>query len=383
MNQLQKYTWLIGLAVMTGGLMPAHSYAKDMAQESSTHSTKITGSLKIKSEFALADEEARKSNKYTFKIGSAEIGLKKTFPWGKDTVEFVIQSKILKYPFKPLGIKKVYVDHKNFIVGLTNSNFCDPSAELATLIGSPVGTASARVVKVGWKDRLQKGLSYGIAAEKAKELNDSDPMARHGKLLPNVVYKGLLPAVGAHMKYEEAFGYLRVSALLRPIDHNPKEETHYKYAWGVNLTGTLNIIPEQTSLKIGGIYGMGIGSYLTVPHKEQLLDTDGYNSEEKLVLVGARGGYLGLEHRWLPKLRSTLALGIIDTADSKEREKNVPESLHNSCFKQARYASVNLTYHPTENLTLGAEYIYGKTSMLADEDIPSRHDIGLAVKFKL
>lgn len=364
MKQLQKYTWLIALAVVVSSLISTPSYAYGMEEENEIDGFKVTGKFFTTGsyDFKLDEEDQDNKKRIGLKIQSAKIGLKKKFPLGDDdhAIEFVMGSKLSTEGIK-LG--KLYIDHEQFRVGLAASKFCDPSAMPNTLIGTPDAIPATSTVQIGWKGRVQEYLSYGIAAEKALDLGvyrkneqkeDTEVTEKSFTIINNI------PSFTAHVQYEEeVFGYIRLGGLLRILDYSAKdsEKISYQPTWGVNLTTALELRPEKTKLKVGGVYGLGIGNCLlgfASVSKEDCKDIYViHKPEETLKSVNTVGGYAGLEHHWLPELRSTIAYGILDARYEGLKEKEKDE------YEQKHYASVNLTYHPTDHLMFGLEYLYG------------------------
>ena len=392
MKQLQKSLWPIGLLLVSNSLVALPAHAQAAAEQQDPNSFQVTGNFLMRSfydckpyeanpDFSPASiplkEDKNKRQRVGFDIPAAELGLTKTLPWGDNTMKFVVQSSLGR---KSIKLKKIYIDHNKFRVGLTASNFGDGAAMPSALTDAPCSAAGGKTAQLAYKHQLETGLSFVIAAEKALELAIYPEVKKEEdkaeeKLLP----VNNLPAVSANVKYEKALGYVRVGGLLRVLDYYEQaaEKTHYKPAWGANLSSTLKIIPDKTTIKLYGVYGMGIGSYLVdfayTPQKER---KDVYLEQDTtLVLIGTWGGYVGLEHCWLPKLRSTIVYGLLDTTNKKERG--------NDAYKQGHYASANLTYHPTENLTFGVEYLYGKRLTIDNKDGQDAHRIQAAVGFNL
>ncbi|MEL7063893.1 MAG: hypothetical protein AAFP00_09145, partial [Bacteroidota bacterium] len=121
----------------------------------------------------------------------------------------------------------------------------------------------------------------------------------------------------------------------------------------------------------------GIGSYIVDfkgVGKEEQKDIY-FDSSSRIVLLGTWGGYIGVEHCWLPELRSTVAYGFLDTTDTQRRGK--------TDYKQGHYGSANLTYHPTEQVTVGIEYQFGRRESIDQKDVRKTHRAQAAVAFKI
>ena len=375
MKQLKKLSRCLGILLIANGFFTAHAFAQGDSKKDAAGSLEVTGKFRTRGFYDFKPYEAQpyfspasipltkdksKQQQAGFDIVSAELGITKELPCGEDILKLVIKSKLKTEGVK---LKRLYVDYGKFRTGLAVSNFCDLSAMPATFVDAPGCTAYATTVQLGWQDQLGMGLSYSLAAEKSLPLDmypESDK--KSGNKNAKWVFVNNIPAVTAGIKYERGFGHVRLGGILRMLDcHNTvgkSAKTHYKPAWGTNLTSSIKIIPEQTTLKLCGVYGQGIGSYLvdlaSAPKTEPKEVHFTNSGKTELGLIGTLGGYLGLEHCWVPKLRSTLVYGILDTHVYGKAKR-----LEKSAYKQGHYFSTNLTYHPTKNWNLGAEYLYG------------------------
>ena len=191
-----------------------------------------------------------------------------------------------------------------------------------------------------------------------------------------------LPAVAANLRYEKAFGHVQLGGLLRIFDYHEAGvgDVHYAPTGGVNVSFVFKMIPDKTNVKFYALYGTGIGDYVVdfggvtkTERKDFYLDNDKDTTPKP---IDSLGGFTGVEQRWLPKVRSTFAYGYIHTTDELKRGGN--------SFQQGHFASANLTYHPTEQLSFGLEYLYGRRTLIADRnDQKDAHRIQAALKFSL
>ena len=380
--------WLIGLLILSNRLAPF--YAQAAVEQQDSNSFQVTGSLQIRSFYDFKLYEANpdfnpasiplegdknKRQRVGFDIPSAGLGLTKILPFGAKTTKFVVHSSLDR---KGIKLKKIYIDHNKFRAGLAASNFGDGAAMPSTLTDAPCSVVCGSKVQLAYKHQLETGLSFVIAAEEATKLDIYPEVKEEDKAKKELVPVNNLPAVSTNVKYEKAFGYVRVGGLLRMLDYYEQaaQKTHYKPAWGVNLTSTLQIIPDKTTVKLYGVCGMGIGSYLLdfafTPQKER---KDVYLEQgTTLVPIGTWGGYVGVEHCWLPKLRSTVVYGLLDTTNKKERGKDA--------YQQGHYVSANLVYHLTEKFMAGVEYLGGERFTIDNKKYPA-HRIQAAVGFEL
>ena len=386
MKHLQRFTWLISLLVAANSLMLSPAHAQDAAEQNESDSLTIKGEFSLRGfydfkpygaeDFSLANipvgKDKNKKCANGIDLAGAKLGLSKKFPWGDKAIEFVVRSGLSPEGAK---LKAIYIDYDKFRVGRAISNFCDLSALPETLFDPPCSTALASAAQVRWKDQLQ-GLSYALAMEKAVELDIYPAVKKEDKGKQKLVPLNNFPALSAMIKYEESIGYLRLGGLFRMLDYYAKSEdkTRYLPTWGFNLTSSLKVIPDQTTVKLYGVYGMGMGSYLIGLASSAKACKDVFLQRNTTpTLINTLGGYIGLEHRWLPQLRSTAVYGILDTINKKQSDDNA--------YKQGHFVACNLTYHPTENLSLGLEYLFGRRFTIGDQNGRDAHRIQTAFGF--
>ena len=167
-----------------------------------------------------------------------------------------------------------------------------------------------------------------------------------------------LPTLCAQVQYKDSFGHIGISGLLRVVDYHKKHtasnaETDYVLpTWGINCTSVINLVAKKTTLKLQGVYGQGIGGYLTAfgdtPEAEP---KDVYLKDNKVATINTLGGYAGIEHCWSSQFRSTVVYGILNTPGKHPQRKA-------GAYRQGHHASGNVTYHPTEQISFGIGYLY-------------------------
>ncbi|XWN35158.1 MAG: hypothetical protein ROO73_06255 [Roseivirga sp.] len=389
-KQLQRIVAHAGLIAVASSAISSYAHAQEATEEHK----KDSNDLKIKislSARAAGDFSPNKANsdfmpasiptkenggrqRFIFSTGKLNLGIEKTIPFASKTIRCALDSGLDGK--KGVKLKRVYVDHPNFLVGLYFTNLSDTLAAPKTLTSdAPCSFVGESVAQVTWKDQLAPGFSYAVGIEQAPKLELFPGNEETQDYMPNKNF----PALGTSVKYEEAFGHVRLGGLLRVTDYyrTIDKKDDYLYPWGVNLTSVIKAIPEMTTLKLHFIYGMGIGSYIAdfggVGERER---KDIYfTSPSKIALINTWGGYIGVEHCWLPELRSTVAYGFLDTTDTQQRDK--------TDYKQGHYSSANLTYHPTEQVTVGVEYQFGRRASIDQKDIRNTHRAQAAVAFKI
>ena len=82
---------------------------------------------------------------------------------------------------------------------------------------------------------------------------------------------------------------------------------------------------------------------------------------------------VGIAHKWIPKLRSEAAYGVVYTTD-KQRGKDA--------YRYGHSVSVNLFYHPTEQIKIGTEYLIGVRKNISG-DLKDAHRIQAVIGFEI
>jgi hypothetical protein len=245
-----------------------------------------------------------------------------------------------------LALQSVYADFKGLRIGKATSNFCDP--DVCNLL-------SGRYAQVRWKHQPSTFLSYVLAIEEAPDLVIYPQLKKAARDKENLQPYKNMPAVSASVKYEqEKLWHVQVSGLFRMLEYCDKSTNVGVNvpAYGVNISTTFQLVPEKSTFKLQGVYGQGIGSYMA--------DLGGLKGEvntvyatkvdaSKYETLNAVGVGVGVTHNWLPELRSKAAYRFISTLSSN---RNL------DAYRCGHAASINLFYHPTEQIKIGTEYLF-------------------------
>jgi hypothetical protein len=145
-------------------------------------------------------------------------------------------------------------------------------------------------------------------------------------------------------------GHIQFSALFRSVAaYLPNGNRDSVFGWGFNLAGSQRIIGKDT-LVYQGLYGAGVERYIN--------DTSGLgidaaivsNQERSLRALPIFAGYLGYQHYWKEKLRSSLAYGFAQVNNTGYQP--------GLTFHQSNYLAGNLIWNPFGSLNVGTEYLY-------------------------
>ena len=358
MKNWSKYFYLIGLSVITYGLPAIHSYAQQPETMEVPESLKIYGGGTVQAAYSMMNypgqadfspslilmkDPANPNPKLALDIG-AKLGLEKSILWEGDNIKLVVESGVSKEG--KASLKKAAAEFKNWMVGLGGSNFA----------------VSKRAVQLRWKQQINPIFSYAVSIEEAAKFELYPEKEKNKLAQPN----NDIPALTTSLRYNypDSSGHLHIGGLIRALEyyHTKKKESYYSLAFGANVGTEVKLLPEKTTLKGDLVYGQGIGGYiadLASLDSEKEVNTAYYSSA--LNTIDAWSLYVAVEHRWVPKLRSTVASGLLSTIKDQDRPKQ-----H---YKRGGYASANLTYHPAEQFHFGVEYVHGLRTNINDKSV--------------
>jgi hypothetical protein len=171
-----------------------------------------------------------------------------------------------------------------------------------------------------------------------------------------------LPDLTAAVAYKGKWGHVRVAGLLRKIGYETKgtednKPSGHNTGWGVDVTSVINISPA--TLRLGAVYGRGIATYMN----------DGGMDLAPAINVIAQNppGFI-----IVPRAEAVKLFGLSAYADfawSKQWTSSIGYSFDKvdntnfqepTAFKKGQYASVNLLWHPADNVFTGGEFLWGK-----------------------
>mmetsp|Transcript_28506 Transcript_28506/g.66218 ORF Transcript_28506/g.66218 Transcript_28506/m.66218 type:complete len:385 (-) Transcript_28506:1345-2499(-) len=313
--------------------------------------------------------DANNRQRSIFDIYNATLGIKKALSLSDsedEIITIVVKTKLKK----ELSLKSMYADYRRFRIGKATTNFCDPDA---------CDLVSGGSVQVRWKQQLQPSFSYTVAMEEAPDLVIYPEIKEEDRKGEDLQPHKNLPALSANARYEqEKLWHIQTSGLLRFLEHynTNSEKDVYLPAWGVNMGISYHLIPELTVLRLQGVYGQGIGSYLADIEdlaEEAMTVYTKKNEKSKCKTLDAWGFGVGIVHQWLPKLSSEATYRIVSTVD-EDREKE--------SYKHGHAASVNLVYHLTKQIQVGTEYLFGMRKNL-NGDAKDAHRMQAVVGFSL
>jgi hypothetical protein len=231
-----------------------------------------------------------------------------------------------------------------FYAGQYWSAFVDLSALPETLDQTaPAGKSVTRQTGVRYVHRLPDFGLLSIALEN-----------------PNVDVRGAtstredVPDLLLTLRRDGARGHVQLTAVgRRLVAADSAGDEAEAVGYGANLTAQLHLASGEgrDRLSAGLIGGEGLGRYV-VELAGLGLDARIQPADDSLDPTPVFGGYLSGQHWWTPRLRSTLAAGLVQAGVT------APDPAVS--FERATTLLGNLLWNPVPPLTLGTELIWGR-----------------------
>ena len=315
----------------------------------------ITSSIPVE-----GSEEAGKTSRVEFSVIPSRFNFDLRTPTGVGYMRAYIEADFAGSS-NQLRLRHAFGQWDRWLVGQSWSTFSDPEAEPDGIDFEGLNAISmVRQPQVRWTRPIGERLSFAVAAEEANpDLTGAEGVNQAPDLILRLRWDpkeaplfgfGLLRE-GSHIQTSLLFRQLRgevESPTGEPID------TLSTAGYGINLSGVLPApwAPERDRIRFAWNAGKGIGRYITD------LSTDGgqdaFFDEEagELVALPVGSSYIGLEHWWNERLRSTLTTGFVwvDTLDAQPGD----------ALERTQRFSLNLSYSPIPRLDIVAEYLWGR-----------------------
>lgn len=278
-------------------------------------------------------------------------------------------------------VRHMYASWGPFLFGQTNSLFKDPDIFPNVIdYWGPPGIVDVRNPQIRWTFLNNKNWTAAIALENPSD--DIDPgqiRLIDEDIAANLQSDEELPDLTAAVRYSDDWGHIRLAGILRKIgyetrDTEDNEPSGHELGWGLNATSAIKISPA--TLKLSAVYGRGIATYMN----------DGGMDLAPAVSVDRTPGSIIL----LPRAEAVKLFGMSAYADfnwSKEWTSSIGYSFDKvdntnfqdpTAFRKGQYASVNLLWHPADNVFTGGELLWGKRT---DNDGESGSDVRFQYSF--
>jgi hypothetical protein len=246
-----------------------------------------------------------------------------------------------------LRLRHAYGQWRRFIFGQTWSTFSDPEAEPDGIDFEGLNAIVLfRQPQIRWSLPLSERLRLALALEDPKpDLTGAEGVNQ-------------VPDFIARVRWEPRFGgHVQLSGIVRQLRGEPTDEANQIAAasgYGVNISGRLPFpyLHERDRLLFQHNSGRGIGRYIsdlsTLGGQDAVFDS----VARELRALDVFSGYVGYEHWWTERLRSSISFGIVGV---NNLDIQPDEALHTT-----RRSSINFMWSPIPRLDLVTEFLWGR-----------------------
>ena len=306
----------------------------------------ITSSIPVENQ--RAGDDARTTytaapSRLNFEIRAPEMGGFRTF---------------IEYHFAGSGntarLRHAFIQTPHWLVGQSWSTFSDPEARPTDIDFEGLNAISYfRQAQVRYTRPLSEHLEFAASIENpAPDLTDAQGVNAIpdfvGRLRwePNPRARELLTEV-SHVQAAVLGRALRGELNAEP------EKTLATGGFGVDLSGVVVPKWDRTArIRFAGNSGWGIGRY--IKDLESLGGQDAvYDATtDQLRALRVGSAYVGYEHRWWPRLQSTLTYGVV-------RVTNL-DIQPDDALKRTQRASFSFTFNPIPRMDMTVEFLAGE-----------------------
>ncbi len=254
-------------------------------------------------------------------------------------------------------LRHAFLELGHGLAGQSWSTFMDISAWPEYLeFEGPDGSIFALQGQFRWTQPFSDDLNVAIAIE--------DP---NGDFTINGVAdssneNSKWPDVTSHIRHEFSWGHLQLGGLVRQIRFDDgigdKDDV---IGWGTTLSGRIDPY-GQDSIQFQGIYGEGVGRYIT-----GLIGTGSDaapDSSGNLKAIPAGAFFAAYQHWWTDTLRSTVGgeYGVVDNSTGQP----------DTATKNWQGAAINLVWNILPRLLVGVELNWGRHEVKDGRDGTAR-----------
>ena len=239
--------------------------------------------------------------------------------------------------------------------GQTDSLFMDMDIFPNTIdYWGPAGMVFLRNPQIRWTPLREGGNKVSIAVERPSNDIDSGRIREFDPELSDAIQNDeKIPDFTAHYRRSGDWGHVQLAGIIRSIGFDTRgsvnnEPKDSKVGWGTNLTSVLKVT-ESDTLKLGGVVGQGIASYMNDGGTDLAPEfSGGRGSTEALMLFGVSAF---LDHSWSKTFTSSVGYSRTQVDNTNLQTADA--------FFAGDYAAINLLYSPSSQIMFGGELLYG------------------------
>ena len=253
------------------------------------------------------------------------------------------------------ALRRAFLTVDNWLFGQDWSTFQNAAVlpETADFIGVEDGTVFVRQPPIrytqgGFQAAIENPETWTYAPQAGTAVKTDD------SVLPDVVLRYNLKSGFGDFSFAGLGRQLKVQSPSAAGGVAGAGDT--AYGWGGSISGKLpvTVLPgDDVRFMVTG--GRGLGRYIAL---SSIADA-GLGANDKFKPVTAYNGFIAYHHQWTQKWRSNLMLSALQGNEMAD------DNIGGTATKRTEAVAGNLFYSPVKNLSIGAEYRYGRRSDVA------------------
>jgi len=302
-----------------------------------------------------------------FGVRQTRLGVRSSTPTAlgtlKTTFEFELFGTGVDAGQTTFRLRHAYGELGRFGAGQYWSPFMDIDVFPNSLeYWGPTGMVFFRNVQVRWMP-IQGDTRLTIALERPGASGDQGVYEDRIEL-QDIKGRFPLPDLSAEYRVARSWGYVELAGIVRRIEWEDLGTDTFDLAgdatgWGLNLSSNVKL-GSQNVVRLQVVYGEGIQNYMN----DAPADIGVKNNPGNPVtpVVGEALPVLGLvaflDHTWNDRFSTAIGYSMVDI-------DNTPQQAPDA-FKTGQYALGNVLYYPAKNVTMGAEFQWGRRENFTD-----------------
>jgi hypothetical protein len=145
--------------------------------------------------------------------------------------------------------------------------------------------------------------------------------------------------------------------------------------WGVNVSSNLKLGSNDV-VRLQVVYGEGIQNYLNdAPVDIGIEPTNSSNPARPIkgVALPVLGVVSFLDHNWSKRFSSSIGYSLVNIENSEGQAADA--------YHRGHYALTNLLYYPSENVTVGGEFQWGRRENFRDGFAADEYRVQFSFKY--
>ena len=258
---------------------------------------------------------------------------------------------------RTLRLRHAFGQWKGFLIGQTWSAFSDPEAEPDGLDFEGLNAISLfRQPGIRWTKALAARGEFAVAIENpSPDITGASGVNQVPDLIARFRFQ-VRNDPPRHGQLLHGDGHVQAAVLVRQVRGEPEDKVHdilSTTATGIHISGRLQAPWQRRDyVKFATAAGKGIGRYITDLGTLGGQDAVYDSVNDRLIALPVYSTYIGYEHWWTDKLRSTGTFGavFVDNLDIQAAD----------ALYQTTRTSFNLSYSPVQRVDLIAEVLAGR-----------------------